>query len=554
MKYFSQLCYVAALLLLVGMLDSCKKEPVLSSEASILSFSFANPSATGTISSTSIAVEVPFGTDVTKLSPTITVSDRATISPASGLTRDFSNPVTYIVTAEDGVSEKSYTVTVKILDPKEVVISAFEVAGAVSVAIDQTAKTITINMLEGANVKTLSPKITTIPAGATVSPGSNIVQDFTNPVTYKVTQGATTASYTASVKFVAYGLNFKGSTIRFDAATASSTLVPEMATTGDNERGFSMNSTHVFMADKGENQVFFYKNDGTSASAGTLKKTDAAGAALVAGGIFGLSDVVATEKGIIACNMNWAGGAFRVYRWANTTAPAELLLSFPATFAGSNLRLGDNINFSGDPFGNGKLYVIPFPGSNSIANNNYVLVWNIANGAVTNAANPTQIVFKDLIKAGNYGYVEPVSADGKNYLLVNGAEMVPTLYSEDGATKFTAIATDAIGVRTHGGKIFEINNARYLAMALPGSEGSTVRDAGLVVYDITGGTLVEAMNALTAEAVRTKLVFTSSIGNKINGNTAADVSVYLNTAAKKVWMMAGAANNGFRVVEAVATQ
>ncbi len=541
-------------LLLLGWLTSCKKEPQLSSQSSILSFSFATPPATGTITGTNIAVSVPFGTDLTSLVPTISISEKATISPASGLARNFSSPVTYIVTAEDGITETAYTVTVTVQDPKEVVISAFEVNGAISVAIDQGAKTITVNMPDGANVKALSPKITTIPAGATVAPGSNVVQDFTNPVTYKVTQGATTASYTATVKFVAYGLDFKKTTIRFDACVASSTLVPEMATTGDNERGFSMNSGHVYLADKGENQVFFYKNDGSSSTAGTLKKTDAAGASIVAGGIFGISDVVATEKGIIACNMNWAGGAFRVYRWANNTAPAELLLSFPATFDGSNLRLGDNINFAGDPYGNGKLYAMAFPGTNSVVNNNFVLVWNVANGAVTNATNPTRIVFKDLIKAGNYGYVEPVSADGKNYLLVNGAEMVPTLYSEDGATKFTSIETDAIGVRTHGGKIVEINSGRYLVMALPGSEGSTIRAAGLVVYDISNGTLVEAMQGLTAEAVRTKLVFTSSIGQQVNGNTAADVSVFVNQATKKVWMMAGAANNGFRVVEAPVTQ
>jgi|GEM_PF-1542648 hypothetical protein len=551
---YRQLLLLFVSLILVGWMSSCKKEPQLSSQSSILSFSFANPPATGTITGTNIAISVPFGTDLTNIVPTIGISEKATISPASGLARNFSSPVTYIVTAEDGVTETVYTVTVTVLDPKEVVISAFEVNGAVSVAIDQATKAITINMPEGANVKALSPKITTIPAGATIAPASNVVQDFTNPVTYKVTQGATTASYTATVKFVAFGLDFKKTTIRFDASVASSTLVPEMASTGDNERGFSMNSGHVYVADKGENQVFFYKNDGSSSSAGTLKKTDAAGAQIVAGGIFGISDVIATEKGIIACNMNWAGGAFRVYRWANNTAPAELLLNFPANFDGSNLRLGDNINFAGDPYGNGKLYAMAFPGNNSVVNNNFVLVWNVANGTVTNAANPAKIVFKDLIKAGNYGYVEPVSADGKNYLLVNGAEMVPTLYSEDGATKFTAIETDAIGVRTHGGKIIEINNGRYLIMALPGSEGSTIRSAGLVVYDITGGTLVEAMNGLTAEAVRTRLVFTSAIGQQVNGNTAADVSVFVNTATKKVWMMAGAANNGFRVVEAPATQ
>lgn len=48
---------------------------------------------------------------LTSLSPTIIISNGATISPASGVSQDFSNPVTYTVTAEDG-STVSYSVTV----------------------------------------------------------------------------------------------------------------------------------------------------------------------------------------------------------------------------------------------------------------------------------------------------------------------------------------------------------------------------------------------------------------------------------------------------------
>ena len=46
------------------------------------------------------------------LVPFITISCGAELSPASGAARDFTDPVTYTVTAEDGVTEAAYTVTV----------------------------------------------------------------------------------------------------------------------------------------------------------------------------------------------------------------------------------------------------------------------------------------------------------------------------------------------------------------------------------------------------------------------------------------------------------
>jgi len=97
---------LAALVLLSG----CKKE---SSEKKILSFSFASPAVEATIteSAKTIVATVPLGTNVTALVPVITVSNKATVNPASGIPQDFTNPVTYTVTAEDG-SQAVYTATV----------------------------------------------------------------------------------------------------------------------------------------------------------------------------------------------------------------------------------------------------------------------------------------------------------------------------------------------------------------------------------------------------------------------------------------------------------
>ncbi len=60
-----------------------------------------------------IDIEVANGTNVTALQPTVTISTDATVSPASGVATDFTNPVVYTVTAEDGTT-KAYTVTVTV--------------------------------------------------------------------------------------------------------------------------------------------------------------------------------------------------------------------------------------------------------------------------------------------------------------------------------------------------------------------------------------------------------------------------------------------------------
>lgn len=91
--------------------------PILSSQKSITSFGFESltPSVNGIIDENahSIVLTVPYGTVINALSPTIVVSEKASVLPASIAPQDFSNPVTYILKAEDG-STVSYIVTVVI--------------------------------------------------------------------------------------------------------------------------------------------------------------------------------------------------------------------------------------------------------------------------------------------------------------------------------------------------------------------------------------------------------------------------------------------------------
>lgn len=87
-----------------------------SKECEITSFVFKGfePEAVGKITTankSTITVSVPKEADLTKLIPTIEVSEGATVSPISGAAQDFTNPVEYTVTAEAG-NTRVYTVTV----------------------------------------------------------------------------------------------------------------------------------------------------------------------------------------------------------------------------------------------------------------------------------------------------------------------------------------------------------------------------------------------------------------------------------------------------------
>lgn len=95
---------------------------------SITAFDFnaISPTITGTVNegNHTVALTVPYGTSVTSLVPTISLSSGASVSPNTGISQDFTSPVTYTVTAEDGVTTQQYVVTVSVASPSSYIITA----------------------------------------------------------------------------------------------------------------------------------------------------------------------------------------------------------------------------------------------------------------------------------------------------------------------------------------------------------------------------------------------------------------------------------------------
>ena len=90
-------------------------EVILISEKDILTFVLDQQSGDAVINNTNhtVDIEVVAGTNITALAPVITLSSGATVNPVSGTPVDFTSPVTYTVTAEDG-SSQDWTVTVTV--------------------------------------------------------------------------------------------------------------------------------------------------------------------------------------------------------------------------------------------------------------------------------------------------------------------------------------------------------------------------------------------------------------------------------------------------------
>ncbi|MFT4093651.1 MAG: DUF4960 domain-containing protein [Niabella sp.] len=191
---------IASLLILLAVLGnfiSCKKstfrglELNLDADVKIKSFSVGSVEGTINDSLSTISLVFPFGQDRSAVTPAIALADGATVSPASGTTVDLTSAVEYTVV--NGNLSNEYAVT----SSEEEAILSFVIDG-VTAEIDNTNRTITAAMPAGTDLATLSPVIT-LADGASISPASGETVDFTDPVTYKVTMGSTTVSYTATI-------------------------------------------------------------------------------------------------------------------------------------------------------------------------------------------------------------------------------------------------------------------------------------------------------------------------------------------------------------------
>ncbi len=97
----------------ISQLTQCNKEDKSlkkSKEASIISFELGTYKGKLNGTSLSLLIELPYAADISSLSAKVKLSAKATIKPDPKTVKDWSNPVSFTVTAENGKDSKKYTV------------------------------------------------------------------------------------------------------------------------------------------------------------------------------------------------------------------------------------------------------------------------------------------------------------------------------------------------------------------------------------------------------------------------------------------------------------
>jgi len=207
-------------LMLVAFVAGCggsgDSTPVVpSSGKAITTYSIAGSSGTINESAKSIAVIMPNGTAVTALVATFATTGAnvkvGTTVQVSGTTaNNFTTSKAYIVTAADGTSA-TYNVTVTVASVTAKAITNYSLAGAFgTISGAASPYAIAVNVPNGTAVTALVATFATtgasVKVGAMVQVSGTTANDFTSPVTYKVTaKDASTADYVVTVSASASG-------------------------------------------------------------------------------------------------------------------------------------------------------------------------------------------------------------------------------------------------------------------------------------------------------------------------------------------------------------
>jgi M6 family metalloprotease-like protein len=182
-----------------------------SNEANINSFFILGMTNTAVInkSAGTIYCNVSSGTSLKNAKPIISLSELATISPASGSVIDLSKPYSFTVTAENG-STRIWTVYANSDISNETNILSLEllnVEGEI-VTINNETKTVNVVVPDNTDLTGLSVKIVASEA-ASITPEPFFVTDFRSPVTFEVkAENGTTVQWMVQITHI-NGTNFQ---------------------------------------------------------------------------------------------------------------------------------------------------------------------------------------------------------------------------------------------------------------------------------------------------------------------------------------------------------
>ncbi len=198
-----------------------------------------------------VNINVATGTNITNVAPsTFTISNGATVSPLATATQNFTSPVNYVLTAQDGVTTKSFTVTTAFVQSSEKEITAFKLSNAQigNASINSSTGQILVTMPIAESLASLTPVTFTLSNSATVNPSTSTARNFSSPVNYTVTaQDGSTKQWTVTVTTVDPNLTFT----TYEAESADFTGKVDAQHTGFTGTGFI-----DFLA-TGENQITF---------------------------------------------------------------------------------------------------------------------------------------------------------------------------------------------------------------------------------------------------------------------------------------------------------
>lgn len=193
---YSIILFIAAVLFV-----ACEdKTESLNFSSDVDIYSFVINEVEGTINpeNSTITLVLPNGTDLTALTPQITLGEGAEITPANGLSIDFSNSAIkgseVIYTVTNNNLYQKYKVSVDVSKAK---ITGFRI-GTNEGSIDEVAKTITVYVPDATDVTSLIP-IIEYTEGASITPETGMPVDFTNPVEYKLNYFGSDFIYTVTV-------------------------------------------------------------------------------------------------------------------------------------------------------------------------------------------------------------------------------------------------------------------------------------------------------------------------------------------------------------------
>lgn len=517
-QFFNNLIRICILAMIATVcFTACKDddEVTRSSAKSITSFAFdeLSPAVTANISGTSITATVPTGTDVTSLAPDIVISAGASISPASNAAKDFTSPVQYTVTAEDGTTQM-YTVTVSVNVSSAKDISSFVFAGLdpeVEASIDGTEITATVPF--GTDVTTLVPTITVSP-DATIDPASGAVQDFTESVVYTVTaEDGSTQAYTVTLTVEEATTMMVTPVVEFTEAKGA---VPAYFNFDNNEQEIAVDDNYIYVHSNNDRIIV---HDITT---GEILDTINAKEITVGMENLFLGAIDTDDNGIILGTPFMSGPEkrFPIYRWDDKDAAQEIFIDYTKPFGYS---IGKNFTVVGDLDGDAIIYM-PVDASNII------LKFIVTGGVGSNS--PEMITIPD-VSFGGVVDVAPVSNASDADLWVSGTGLAPTLVAQDG----TIISSLAEGLLTNDAFLnidyFEVAGHKVLVVqdidfngAFPTKDNPVPSSAPqkLVFMDVTG----DPSTITEAHIIRVDFSVSDTVHN---GNGTGGIDVVVNESA-----------------------